>query len=407
MTSICDVAIIGAGPYGLSLAANLSAMNIDVRVFGKPLDTWREHMPKGMLLKSDGFASNLHVPGGSGTLKAYCDAHGIAYADQGMPVPLDLFNAYAARFQKRYVPHLEEKNVTMLRQSPNGYLLELEDGERFQARCAVNAVGITWFAHMPHTLAGLPEWAASHSFAHRDVSQFKGRDVIVMGAGASAIDLAALLADSGADVRIVARAEHIRFHDAPDPMNATLLRQIQRPPTGLGPGWRSFFCANTPLLFHRMPEKLRLRATHNHLGPAPGWFMRKRVEGRIPMLLGNELLHAQTEGDRVALRVADRSGEQTTLICDHAIAATGYRPELHRLPYLAPELLNQIAQVENTAILSDRFESSLPGLYFTGPAAANSFGPLMRFMVGAEFAAPRIAAHLARRLGAVRYERAA
>lgn len=407
MTSICDVAIIGAGPYGLSLAANLNAMNIDARVFGKPLDTWCEHMPKDMLLKSDGFASNLHAPDGRGTLKAYYKAHGIAYADQGTPVRLDLFNAYAARFQKRYVPHLEQKNVTMLRQSPNGYLLELDDGERFQARHVVNAVGITWFAHMPHKLRGLPDWAASHSFAHRDVSQFKGRDAIVMGAGASAIDLAALLADSGADVRIVARAEHIRFHDAPDPANDTLLRQIQRPPTGLGPGWRSFFCANTPLLFHRMPEKIRLRATHNHLGPAPGWFMRKRVEGRIPMLLGRELLHAQTEGDRVALRVADENGEQTTLTCDHAIAATGYRPELHRLPYLAPELLKRIAQVENTAILSDRFESSLPGLYFTGPAAANSFGPLMRFMVGAEFAAPRIAAHLARRLGASRYEQAA
>ena len=269
------------------------------------------------------------------------------------------------------------------------------------------AVGITWFAHMAATLRDLPDWAASHSYAHRDVSQFKSREVIVLGAGASAIDLAALLKDCGADVRVMARAERIRFHIATDSTDTSFLRQVQQPTTSIGPGWRSFFCANTPLLFHRMPERLRLRATRNHLGPAPGWFMRERVEGRIPMLLGRDILHAQTEGDRVALRVTDRDGAQTTLTCDHIIAATGYRPELHKLPFLAPELLRSIAQLENTAILSDQFETSVPGLYFTGPAAANSFGPLMRFMAGAEFAAPRLAAHLARKLGAARTRRAA
>lgn len=407
MSKICDVAIVGAGPYGLSLAANLRARNIDFRIFGKPLSTWRAHMPRDMHLKSDGFASNLDTPEDGGTLKAYCAARGIGYADQGLPVSLDLFNDYASWFQTRYVSDLEEKNVVSLAQSPSGFMLELEDGERFEARQVVNAVGITWFAHAPALLKGLPDWAASHSSAHREVSQFKDREVIVLGGGASAIDLAALLKDSGAEVRVMARAGHIRFHVAPDPMDASLLRQIQNPSTGIGPGWRSFFCANTPLLFHRMPETLRLRATEKHLGPAPGWFMRERVEGRIPMLLGQELLHAQTEGDRVAMRIADTDGAQTTVTCDHVIAATGYRPELHRLPFLAPDLLSAIAQVENTAILSDQFESSVPGLYFTGPAAANSFGPLMRFMVGAEFAAPRIAAQLARKLGATELARAA
>ena len=400
MTKTCDVAIIGAGPYGLSLAAHLKARNIDFRIFGKPLDTWREHMPKDMLLKSDGFASSLDTPEEGGTLKAYCAGRGIAYADTGLPVSLALFNEYAGWFQKRYVPNLEEKMVASLAKTANGFELELDDGERVEARRVVSAVGITAFAHMPCSLKGLPDWAASHSFAHRDVSQFKDREVIVLGSGASAIDIAALLKDSGADVRVIARSERIRFHTAPDPMDSTLLHQIQNPSTGIGPGWRSFFCANTPLLFHRMPESLRLRATKRHLGPAPGWFMRERVEGRIPMLLGQEILHAQTEGDRVAMRIADKTGNQTTVTCDHVIAGTGYRPELHKLAFLAPDLLNAIAQVENTAILSDQFESSVPGLYFVGPAAANSFGPLMRFMVGAEFAAPRVAGHLARKLSA-------
>lgn len=407
MSKICDIAIIGAGPYGLSLAAHLNARGIEHRVFGKPLDTWRAHMPKDMHLKSDGFASNLDTPEDGGTLEAYCRERDLPYADQGVPVRLDVFNAYAGWFQKRFVPNLEEKHVVSLEKSANGFMLMLEDGERFEARKVVNAVGITWFAHVAPKLAALPDWAASHAFAHRDVDRFKGREVVVLGAGASAIDLAALLKDSGADVRVMAHADHIRFHAAPDPMDGTVLRQLRQPQSGIGPGWRSFLCVNAPLLFHRLPERMRLRATKNHLGPAPGWFMRERFEGRIPAMLGYEVLHAQTEGDRVALRVADRNGDQSTVTCDHVIGATGYRPELFKLPYLTAGLRHAIDQVENTAILNDQFETSVPGLYFTGPAAANSFGPLMRFMVGAEFAAPRLAAHLAHKLGARHLKRAA
>ena len=48
-------------------------------------------------------------------------------------------------------------------------------------------------------------------------------------------------------------------------------------------------------------------------------------------------------------------------------------------------------------VLNGSFESSVDGLYIVGPAAANSFGPLMRFMVGAEYVAPLVAGRIARR----------
>jgi cation diffusion facilitator CzcD-associated flavoprotein CzcO len=54
-----ETAIIGAGPYGLSIAAHFRSRGISFRVFGRPMDSWLRHMPKGMHLKSDGFASNL------------------------------------------------------------------------------------------------------------------------------------------------------------------------------------------------------------------------------------------------------------------------------------------------------------------------------------------------------------
>jgi thioredoxin reductase len=135
--------------------------------------------------------------------------------------------------------------------------------------------------------------------------------------------------------------------------------------------------------------------------------MRERVEGKLPMLLGRELLAAHAQGNRAMLRIRGCDGAEETLVCDHVIAATGYKPLVAKLPFLASELCKKIATVDGTAILSDNFESSVPGLHITGPAAANSFGPLMRFMVGAEFAAPRLAAHLKRRASRIQTQQAA
>jgi hypothetical protein len=74
-------------------------------------------------------------------------------------------------------------------------------------------------------------------------------------------------------------------------------------------------------------------------------------------------------------------------VADHVIAATGYKVDLERLTFLSSEIRSQLKSVANTPVLSSNYESSLPGLYFVGVAAANSFGPVMRFAFGADFAA--------------------
>ncbi|MBS0472848.1 MAG: NAD(P)-binding domain-containing protein [Proteobacteria bacterium] len=395
-----EVAIVGAGPYGLSLAAHLAASGIRFRIFGKAMATWRHHMPKGMNLKSEGFASNLSAPDAASTLEAWSAANGRAYSAQKVPVHVDDFVAYSSWFVRTYVSMLEEKNVTGIAKADEGYRLTLEDGEQLTAQRVVMAVGITWFKNMPAELAALAADAVSHSFDHSDCARFKDRDVVVLGAGASAIDTAIAMHEAGARVRIVGRRKTIAFHVAPDNEDPTVLKQLAHPDTGIGPGWRSFFCSNAPLLFHRLPQKLRLDITRRHLGPAPGWFTREKVEGRIPTLLGQHLETARMVDGRAALSVRDETGRGRVLMADHVVAATGYKPDLKRLPFFDGALRESIAQVEGTPVLSDQFESSERGLYFLGLSAANSFGPLLRFMVGAEFAAPRLAGHLHRRIAA-------
>jgi len=389
-----EVAIIGAGPYGLSIASYLKEYGVAFRIFGKPMHTWLNQMPQGMQLKSEGFASSLYDPKSAFTLSRYCHEKNLPYADVGLPVRLETFTSYGLEFQRQLVPELENKTVVSVERSSTGFQIGLDSGESLVARRVVAAVGLTHFHHTPAVLSSLPEELVTHSSRHSVLNDFKGKDVAVVGAGASAVDLAALLHRAGCAVHLVARKPVVRFHDPPQ-LPQPLLERFRYPTTGIGPGWKLVFCTKAPHLFRRMPERYRLDAVRRILGPAPGWFVKEQVVGKVPFILGVTITEAKRQDGRVALQLADRSGETRKLIVDHVIAATGYKVDLRRLAFLNPNILAGIRSVEQTPILSSEFESSVPGLYFVGTSAANTFGPLLRFAYGAGFTAGRLARHLA------------
>ena len=382
-----NIAIVGAGPYGLSIAAHFRQRGIPFRIFGRPMDSWLAHMPKGMMLKSEGFASDIYDPDADFTLKHFCAERRIEYADTGLPVRLETFSAYGLAFRKRMVPELEDRLVVGLDLLPGGFRLRLDGGETVSARRVVLAVGITHFPYVPAQLAHLPSEFLSHSFRHHELQVFRGRGVVVIGGGASALDLTGLLGDAGADVQLVARQSSLKFHSGPMPGRRSLWKRIRHPQSGLGPGLRSRFFANSPAAFHYLPERLRLHLVRTALGPSGGWFTRQKVIGRAPLLLGYTPDWAEIRNGRVHLHVRATDGTEREVVTEHVIAATGYKVDLKRLSFLSPELRSKIKAVNHTPVLSSSFESSIPGLYFVGVAAANSFGPVMRFAFGAGFAA--------------------
>ena len=383
-----EVAIVGAGPYGLSIAAHFRRRGIPFRIFGRPMDSWVSHMPKGSCLKSDGFASNIYDPDNAFTLEKFCAEQGIEYAHTGIPVRIETFRAYGLAFCQRMLPELDERLVENIDRSPEGFLLRLEGGESVEARRVILAVGISHFENIPENLAHLPQEFLTHSYRHENLESFCGKSVAVIGAGASAIDLAGLLKDAGADVQLVGRRTELKFHTAPkDAKPTTWWSRLRHPSSGLGPGLRSRFFSDAPNWFYFLPEPLRLKIVKRALGPSAGWFARDKVMGRVALVLGFTPEGAEIRDGKVHLHLRGRDGSPKEITADHVIAATGYKVTVDRLKFLAPDLRTQLKTVQGTPALKSNFESSIPGLYFVGLAAKTNFGPVMRFAFGAGFAA--------------------
>ncbi len=388
-----DVAVIGAGPYGLSISAHLSDRGVRHEIFGEPMDTWSAHMPAGMCLKSEGFASNLSDPRGECTLERFCAEEGIEYGELGVPVRLDTFERYGRAFQERFVPGARRELVRAVRWTAGGYELELGSGEQLRARRVVVANGVQGYAHVASALQGLPADAVAHSYDQRDPGQWRGRRVAVVGAGQSALDAAVLMSEAGVDVTVIARTEQLVWN--PDPVLGprSLWARVRHPRSGLGEGPRMYLYAAHPQLVHAAPARIRLRVAYTVLGPAGAWWLRPRFEGRVQALLGRTVAGAEMDGE-VRLRLRGPAGEEH-LAASHVLAGTGYRVDLSRLTFLQPALRERIATAAGTPVLDSGFQSSVPGLHIVGYAAAGSFGPVMRFVFGADFTARRLARVLA------------
>ncbi len=387
MNSTVDVAIIGAGPYGLSLAAHLDDAGVSRRVFGHPMGFWRAHMPDGMLLKSEAFASSLSDPAHADSLAAFCHATNRAYVDRGPPVSLGTFVEYGEWFQRAQAPDVEPVLVADVTRDHGGFEISLVDGDRARARRVVVATGVQHFAHVPRVLTGLPSAAVSHSSDHIDLGVFRGRDVVVVGAGQSALESAALLRERGARVRVMARGPELDWNGKPLRPDRPLARRVREPTAALGSGWATWFYSNHPALFRYLPTRERIRRARTSLGPAGAWWLRPRLEEGCEVLLGHTTIAAETIDGGVRLRARTLDARVVDVVAEHVLAATGYRPDVARLPFLGPSVRLQVQTCVGAPKVDADFESSVPGLYFIGPFVASTFGPAMRFVWGADFAA--------------------
>jgi hypothetical protein len=378
--SECEIAVIGAGPYGLSVAAHLS--DRDLRVFGRPMSFWNDHMPKGMFLRSPRGASNLSAPAAGFDLESFEAEEDLA---PEKPLPLATFVRYGRWFQRRAVPDVDERTVRSVDLRGGGFELTLEDGERVEARRVVVAAGIERFARRPELLSALGPERVSHAVEHEDLARFAGRRVAVIGAGQSATESAALLAEAGAEVELIARTDHINWLVRSASLHRLrAFKPLLYGPSDIGPAGLSWL-VEWPNVFRRIPRPRQDRWAARAIRPAASAWLQPRVGG-VRFTMGRTVKEATEAADGVVMRLDDGSSRTV----DHVLLGTGYRIDLGRYGFLSPAVLDAVQRVDGYPLLGRGFESTLPGLHVVGAPAAWSWGPLFRFVAGAGYAAARV-----------------
>lgn len=389
MVPSVEVAIVGAGPYGLSCAAHLRSS--ELAVFGETMSFWRDHMPEGMCLRSPAGASSLAAPGIGLRLEDFEEEQGL---EPRRPVPLQTFVDYGRWFEQRVATEPDPRSVVEVVPDGRGLRLSLEDGDELCAGNVIVAAGIEAFARRPPVFDGLPPDLVSHSVDHARLEQFRGRRVVVVGAGQSALESAALLHEAGAGVVVLARCDRVNWLVRSGRLHRVKrLERLLYGPSDVGPAGLSLL-VDLPDVFRRIPHRVQDPLAARAIRPAASEWLVPRTRA-VAIRVGRWVAGARELDGRARLALDDGS----ELDADHVLLATGYRVDISRYPFLPPRVVEQISRADGYPRLGRGFESSVRGLHFVGAPAAWSFGPLFRFVAGAAWAAPRVA-------GAVRANRA-
>ena len=380
-----EVVVIGAGPYGLSVAAHLRHAGVATHVFGEPMAFWRDNMPRGMLLRSPWRATHVSDPQAAFSLDAYAAEQGV---DRNKLLPVEDFVAYGAWFQRHAVPDVDPRAVRLIDAAPNGFRLTLADGETLSVDRVVIATGLRHQEYRPPPFCNLPAALVSHTCEHTGFSQFRGKRVAVIGRGQSACESAALLAEAGAQTEVISHGE-IHWLAAAGKNEARhsfrrRLRAALASPSEVGPFPLSWL-VEVPGVVRLWPETMRAEFTRRCLrAAAAGWLLPRFAN--VTCTSSSMITGARVRGERIELMLDD--GDRAF---DHVLLGTGYRVDIARLGILAPQLLDRIARENGSPLLRRGFESSVAKLHFVGSYAVHSFGPLLRFIAGAPYAARTVA----------------
>jgi cation diffusion facilitator CzcD-associated flavoprotein CzcO len=389
MTQRIDVAILGAGPYGLAAGAHLHQVaGLDVQVFGDPMEFWKAQMPTGMFLRSPWSASHISDPASQFTLGNYRSLLG---REIPAPIPLDDFVGYGLWFQQNTVPGIMRQKVTSIQSDSSGFQLTLDNGTRWSARRLVIAGGIKPFARRPEQFAGLFPQFVTHSSDQRDVNQFQGKRVAVIGAGQSALESAALIFEAGAEVEVLVRESNIHWLG----WRAKLqklgpISRLLYAPTDVGPAGVSRI-VSIPNSVKYFPRSVQNWFRTRSLRPAGSRWLFERLKA-VPIRTDCVVTSTKPTGEKLHLKLNDGGAREV----DHVVLGTGYQIDISRYSFLSPELVQSIQRVNGFPKLNSGFETSVSGLHFLGAPSSWNFGPLMYFVAGTEFAARTLAGHVSR-----------
>ncbi len=378
-----DVAVVGAGPFGLSVAAHVAHRR--VRVFGEPMQTWRTRMPPDMRLRSDWNETSLSAPSDRGSIDVWSRAVG---EQREEPIPLPKFLRYADWFRRTFVPENDPSDVVGVDRAGGRFRVATAGGDEVETRQVVVAVGVTPFAYAPPPFDAVMGDGVRFAIDRQDYTEYSDRRVVVVGGGQGGLEAAALARRAGADVELLIRSELRWFTDRePFKPRGRLQQGIYRlayPLVGYGPPPLNRLALH-PDLFAALPAPARRRVARRILRAGGSPWVRSEVEGRVRVTEGVAVRGLERRNGRMQLQLSDGSRREA----DAVIVSAGFRFSMDRLAFLSPAVRAAVATRDGWPVLDRCFRSSDPDMLFVGFAAERHFGPIARFVSGSRFSANR------------------
>lgn len=146
-----------------------------------------------------------------------------------------------------------------------------------------------------------------------------------------------------------------------------------------------------PNLFRCLPRRAKSWSDRRAIRPM---FSYRHVTAThaVPFHPCRSVTHARAEEDRLHVHLNDG----TERIVDRVTLVIGYRVNVALYSFLSPRILERLDVVGGYPPLDSGFESSLAGLHFLGATAARTFGPLVRFVAGTQFASQALTRRILR-----------
>lgn len=371
-----ELLIIGAGPFGLALAAQASHLGIEHLMAGAPMEFWRKHMPRGMYLRS---ACDWHLdPQNIHTIERFLESRGQTPHDVE-PLSLEFYLSYAEWFQQQKQITTLPSYICELHRAADGFIAYTPEGDTIHARNVAIAPGFRHFANVPDELkALLPEGRYVHTCQFSDFSDAGNRRYLIIGGRQSAFEWAALLLEAGAAQVFISHR-----HDSPAFKTSDW--------SWVNPLVDAM--ADNPNWFRRLSQEEKEAVSQRQWAEGrlklEPWLEPRLASERVKVLPRTEVVGAEIVEPSGELSIELSNGEEVR--CDQVVLATGYKVDITRLPLLSSgNLLAELETRNGFPVLDDHFQTSIPGLFITSMPAMQDFGPFFGFTIAVRVSAKLI-----------------
>jgi cation diffusion facilitator CzcD-associated flavoprotein CzcO len=366
--------IIGAGPFGLGMAACAQHLELDYLIVGEPMDLWKSNMPREMILRSH---IDWHLdPLETHSLEHYLTTRGLS-RESVEPLSRDFYLEYADWFQSQKNIKAVREQVQDLDTKDGNFVAKLGNGETIVAKNVVMAIGFRYFKNIPAELqAMLPSGHYSHTCDLVEFEHLQNKRCLIIGGRQSAFEWAALLAESGAaEVHVAHRHPTPLFQDAEwGWINDAVSRFVD------DPDWYRNLSGDEKLDVHAKFAEARIK-----LEP---WLW-PRIDKDNVKLWPQSQVTSCTERPDGKLDVVMDNGQ--SLVIDHVILATGYQVNMNQVPFIGGNIRAKLNLNNGYPALDNRLQSSIERLFITSLPAMQDFGPFFAFTVAVKVSAKIIA----------------